>query len=285
MFAKTFILGLILSTLFSTSVLAAENSVSYASSEADRARNLLDKAVAYYQSEKDMALGAFSRQGKFTDGDLYVYVLGTDGVMLASGGSSSVLIGRHVSGMEDYEGQLFFKEMLAMANSVGNGTVEYHWLNRSANKVEHKITYFQKVEERVIAVGYYIPRATDEEAKTLLKNAASAVRNNPERAFAAFNDLNGGYVQDDLYVFVIALEDAHFRAHGVSPRLVGSDGMSLLDTDGRPVIQEMISVAKTKSRGAIDYAWLNPVTGVIEKKHTFFRRIDGFLVAVGFYVR
>lgn len=63
----------------------------------DRAKALLAKAVAYYRRRGDKALADFAESGRFEDGELYVYVLAADGRFLASGGSSSVLVGRNVA--------------------------------------------------------------------------------------------------------------------------------------------------------------------------------------------
>ena len=253
--------------------------------DAKRARELLDRAVAYYRENKDQALAAFNRQGEFIQGDLYVYAINTTGVMLASGGSSSALIDRIVLGMGDVDGKLIFKEMLAIARSKGSGSVEYRWLNRVDRKIERKVTYFQKVGDVIIAVGYYIPRASAEQARNMLNKASIAVKNDSRSAFKAFQDLGGKYIEDDLYVFVIGIEDLHFRAHGATPRLVGSDAQTLTDPNGKPIIREMISIVKTKGEGELDYAWRNPVTNKIEKKHTFVRKVDNFLVGVGYYAR
>ena len=53
--------------------------------EAQDAKALLQKAVSYYQAHGDEAFAVFSRQGEFIKGQLYVYVVDTNGVMLASG--------------------------------------------------------------------------------------------------------------------------------------------------------------------------------------------------------
>lgn len=250
-----------------------------------RAKELLKRAVSYYQENKDQALAAFMRQGEFIQADLYVYVLSTNGIMLASGGSSSALISRDISNMGDSTGKLFFREMLDVAKSKGSGEVEYHWLNRVDHKVERKVAYFQKVGDVIIAVGYYIPRASSEQARAMLNRAADAVKSDSKSAFKAFNDLGGKFIEDDLYVFVIGIEDMHFRAHGVSPRLVGSNAQTLTDPNGKPIIREMISIVKAKGQGELDYAWRNPVTNKIEKKHTYVRKVDNFLVGVGYYTR
>jgi cytochrome c len=81
----------------------------------------------------------------------------TKGVLLASGGLSSSWIGENVADQQDAAGKLFIREMLDKARKNGSGTVEYHWLNPVNNKTEPKVAYFQKVGDRVIAVGYYAP--------------------------------------------------------------------------------------------------------------------------------
>ena len=123
--------------------------------DAVRAQALLQRAVALYKAIKDLALAHFSPQGEFVDDDLYVYVVSTSGVLLASGGLSSGWIGTNVADQQDAVGKPFVREMLDKARKNGSGTVEYHWLNPTSNKTERKIAYFQKVGDRIIAVGYY----------------------------------------------------------------------------------------------------------------------------------
>lgn len=290
-FACVTIIALLMISFFvSSPLLAADKPVSKSETteeinDAKRAKELLYRAVEYYKEKKDLALAAFMRQGEFTQGDLYVYVISKNGSMLASGGSSAALVGRDVSGMRDADGKLLFREILDTVKSKESGTVEYRWLNRKDRKVERKVTYFQKVEDVIIAVGYYIPRASAGQAKAMLNRASDAVKADAKGAFQAFNDLNGKFIEDDLYVFVISIDDMSFRAHGATPRLVGSDAKTLTDPNGKPIIQEMISIVKSKGQGELDYAWRNPVTSKIEKKHTFVRKVGNYLVGVGYYVR
>ena len=123
--------------------------------DAAQAQALLQRAVALYKEIKDLALAHFSPQGEFVKDDLYVYVVSTKGVLLASGGLSSSWIGENVAGQKDAAGKPFIREMLDKAQTKGSGTVEYHWLNPATNKTEPKVAYFQKVGDRIIAVGYY----------------------------------------------------------------------------------------------------------------------------------
>lgn len=254
-------------------------------SDVQRARALLARAIIRYRQQGDEAFAAFNGPTEFVDGELYVWVLGTDGVMLASGGSSSALIGRKVSNMRDAFGTPFFYDMLEKAKTSDSGVVEYRWLNRLHHKPERKITLFTKIGTRLLAVGYYIPRASAEQASAMLERAVGAMQADPVKALAAFNDLNGGYIEDDLYVFVVGIDNGKFRAHGVSGRLVGSDGYALTDPNGKPVIRQMLDALKDKDRGELDYAWRNPVTRQVENKHTLFRKVGNNLVGVGYYTR
>lgn len=254
-----------------------------ADDDAKQAQALLAKAVAYYKDKQDLALGAFSRQGEFLTPSLYVYVLDSKGTMLASGGSSAALIDRNVADMKDAAGKPFFREMLDVAKTKGGGAVEYRWLNRRDGKVERKLTYFEQVKDRIIAVGYYLPHGSAEQARALVERAAAAVKEDPAKAIAAFNELNGSFSEDDLYVFAIGLDDKRFKAHGAIPRLVGSDALALRDADGKPFIEALLARVKDKDQGEIDYAWRNTVTSKVERKHTLLRKVGGLVVAVGYY--
>ncbi|HEY6898627.1 MAG TPA: cache domain-containing protein [Rhodocyclaceae bacterium] len=254
-------------------------------SDAKRAKALLKSAVKFYGEKGERALVAFNQQEVFTDGELYVYVLGSDGRLLASGGPSSALIGRDVSAIRDAAGKPLFSEMIKAAQAKGSGEVEYPWLNPADNKVELKHTYFEKVGERVIAVGFYLPRATPEQAKAMLEEAAKAVETKGEAAYAEFNRFGGRFHQGDLYVFAVGLKDGKVVAHGTNPALVGRPAAEVVDPDGKPVLEKMLAMAKASGAGELDYRWRNPVTGKVEYKHSFFRKTASALVAVGYYAR
>ncbi|MGE4417370.1 MAG: cache domain-containing protein [Marinobacterium sp.] len=113
--------------------------------EESRALALLERAITHYEKDPEKALAAFSRQGEFVDGDLYVYVLDGDGEMLASGGPSVALVGRNVTDVKDVTGKPFFRELLNRAREDPSGNVEYRWLNRKDNTVQRKLALFKRV--------------------------------------------------------------------------------------------------------------------------------------------
>lgn len=247
------------------------------------ARALLEKALRYYHDRGDKAFAAFSRQGEFVDHDRYVFVVDTRGVMLASGGPSSALIGRDVSEVLGPDVRKAFKDALKVPEADGIQQAEYRWQNWADGKIERKHVYFQRIGERILAVGYYLPRASAEQAKALLDRAATALNKDQAGTLKAINDLKGGFLQDDLYVFVVDLDSRRYLAHGTNLRLLNTDFGKIKDPQGKPVGEPMLALMAREDQGEYEYRWKNPVTGKIEDKHAYLRKVGHLLVAVGYY--
>ena len=252
-------------------------------SDSQAAIALLEKALAYYHENGDKAFAAFSRQGEFVDKDRYVFVLDTKGVMLASGGPSSALIGRDVSETLGPDLQKTFKDALKVPEGNGIQQAEYRWQNWADGKIERKHVYYQRVGQRILAVGYYLPRASAEQAMALLNKAAADLAKDEKGTLSAINSLKGGYLQDDLYVFVVDLNTRRYVAHGTNLRLINTDFSKISDPEGKPVGEPMLALMAGQDYGEYDYRWKNPVTGKVEDKHAYLKKVGRFLVAVGYY--
>lgn len=277
-------IALLLGVLLSASGANASPSAAVTESDGNRAaKALLDRAVAHYKTVGEAAFAAFSRAGEFLSGDRYVYVLGRDGVLQASGGSSITLLGRDISALEDSDGKAFIREILTGARNKGSGSVKYRWRNPLNAKVLPKIAYYEKVGDVIIVVGHYILRASPELAQSMLWRAVHELKNNPETAIRSFNDINGGFLQDDLYVFVVGINDMTVYAHGSQPRLIGKNVADLHDQNGKAFIKEMIHASQEKEIGEVQYTWINPVTKKTEKKISYVKRVGEYLVGVGAY--
>ena len=251
--------------------------------DAQAAKALLEKALAYYQTQGDKAFAAFSRQGEFIDQDRYVFVVDTQGVLLASGGPSSALIGREVSEVLGPDLRQSFKDALKVPESQGIQQADYRWQNWNDGKVEHKHVFYQRVGERILAVGYYLPRATPEQARALRNKAVDALVKDEAGTLKAINSLQGGFLQDDLYVFVVDLNTGRYVAHGTNLRLINTDFSKIKDPDGKPVGEPILKLMAEQDQGEYKYRWKNPVTGKVENKHAYLRKSGHFMVAVGYY--
>jgi cytochrome c len=251
--------------------------------EKQHARALLQRAVDYYQVQGDAAFAAFSRLGEFIDDEHYVFVVDTGGTMLASGGTSAVLIGRDVSEVMEHE---LLEAFQAVLNSNEDGqvrSVEYRWTNTREGRVESKQVVYRRVGERVIAVSLHLPRATPAQADKFLDRVAAALSRNAQQTIADINDLSANYHEDDLYAFVIDLDTRRYVAHGYNKRLVGADFSSIKDPEGNPVGEPILALISKAERAGYDYRWKNPVTSKVEDKHALLRKVGDYLVAVGYY--
>ena len=251
--------------------------------DAQAAKALLEKALAYYHQQGDKAFAAFSRQGDFIDQDRYVFVVDTRGVLLASGGPSSALLGRDVSEILGPDLRQSFKDTLKVPEGQGIQQADYRWQNWNDGKVEHKHVFYQRVGERILAVGYYLPRATPEQARALRNKAVNALVKDETGTLKAINSLQGGFLQDDLYVFVVDLDTQRYVAHGTNLRLVNTDFGKIKDPDGKPVGEPILKLMAEQDQGEYKYRWKNPVTGKVENKHAYVRKTGHFMVAVGYY--
>ena len=247
------------------------------------AKALLEKALAYYHEQGDKAFAAFSRQGEFVDKDRYVFVVDTKGVMLASGGPSSALIGRDVSEVLGPDVQKAFKDALKVPEGNGIQQAEYRWQNWADGKVERKHVFYQRIGQRILAVGYYLPRASPQQAQALLDKAAVDLAKNEKGTLTAINSLKGGYLQDDLYVFVVDQDTQRYVAHGTNLRLINTDFGKIKDPEGKPVGEPILALMAKQDDGEYEYRWKNPVTGKVEDKHAYLKKVGHFLVAVGYY--
>lgn len=250
-----------------------------------RAESLLEIAVQHVKEHGEAGAQDFARQSAFVDRDLYAYALRTDGYFLASGGASAALVGDNLLDYRDSDGKAVFREMIEIAKRDGGGQIEYRWFNPADSRGERKMTFFRKVGEVIVAVGYYPPRATAMEARALLDQAVSALAKDREGSLKRFQDLNDKFIRNDLYVFVADMASGRFLAHGATPSLVGTNAFELKDPRGRLIVREMADIGTKQGKGELDYLWRNPMTRKFESKHTFFRVQNGFLVGVGTYNR
>jgi cytochrome c len=264
---------------------AADTTVHHRRSGVKDAKAMLERAVTYMQDHgAERSFAAFNNQkGSFYTDDLYIFVVGIDDkVMHAHGGAPEALVGLDVRDLRDVTGEPIIQDMLSVAQS-GGGTVDYIWLNRSNNRVENKTTLVRQVGRYMIGVGYYTPRSTAEQARELLNLAVAHAQKMHQAAFEAFDDPHGPFVDEDLYVFAVSLDSGKFLAMGANPRMVGSDAEAMHDAAGKPVIADMMALAKSAGSGVVDYVWRNPVTNRVENKHSFIQRVDNYLLGVGYY--
>ena len=123
----------------------------------EEAQALLGRAVRAIKTDgRDSAFASFNDpKGPFVDRDLYVFVFKLDGMTLAHGGNPA-LVGRNVSNLKDVDGKPFMSNMINLAKDVGEGWIDYKWLNNTSKKIEAKRSYIIKIDDYLIGVGVYL---------------------------------------------------------------------------------------------------------------------------------
>lgn len=122
-------------------------------------------------------------------------------------------------------------------------------------------------------------RGTPDEAKAMAIRAAALLQaEGADKAFAAF-DKSAAFHDRDLYVMVYNA-DGVCVAHGANPALIGKNLIGLRDTDGKPMIKDLLSV---QDAGWVDYTWPDPISHKVLPKRTYVVRVGAYRVGVGAY--
>ncbi|MYN17945.1 histidine kinase [Rugamonas sp. FT107W] len=127
-------------------------------------------------------------------------------------------------------------------------------------------------------------KGSPDEAVAMVKKAVALIKSDgKEKAFAAISDpANTTFHDRDLYIYVYDLNGVAL-AHGNNPKMVGKPLIGLKDNEGKPMIKEMVDLAKSKGKGWVDFKWPNPVTKAVEAKSGYIEKVDDMLVGSGIY--
>lgn len=126
-------------------------------------------------------------------------------------------------------------------------------------------------------------RGTPAQAEAMVKKAVEFIKaNGKEKAFAAFNDQKGKFVDGDLYIMVYDMT-GKCVSHGANPKMIGKDLIDMKDGDGKLFVKERVELAKSKGSGWQNYKWSNPVTKAIEAKTAYIQKLDDLIVCSGAY--
>ena len=126
----------------------------YASME--EARALAEKAASLIREVgKEAALSKFNDpKGEFIYRDIYVFVIGFDGMMFAHG--KPTVVGKNMLELKDASGKYFVKEMAAFSKEGGKpGWVDYMFQNPATGKIEPKSSYVIPFNDYYVGVGAY----------------------------------------------------------------------------------------------------------------------------------
>jgi signal transduction histidine kinase len=138
---------------------AATLAPAWAAHSREDAVALVRRAAEFLHShDRATAFAAFSDpNGAFRDGDLYLYVLDAadPGLTMMAHGSNPSLIGRPQRDMVDADGYDFNARTIVLANTQGEGWINYKWPNPATKKIAQKSSFFVKVGTLIVGAGIY----------------------------------------------------------------------------------------------------------------------------------
>ena len=127
-------------------------------------------------------------------------------------------------------------------------------------------------------------RGTSGEAKAMLQKAVGHYQSVGRRqALADFTGRKPPFVDRDLYVFCIGSNSSTLTAHGAFPQYVGRSVDVWRDADGKPLGKAIQDAASNSAEGSIQYRMINPISGSIEPKITFWKKLGEDVCGVGAY--
>jgi cytochrome c len=130
-------------------------------------------------------------------------------------------------------------------------------------------------------------RATKAECITFVKKAVEYVKTNGnQKAFDAFSDPKGAFIDRDLYIIVYD-QNGMTLAHGRNKFLVGKNRLDEQDPDGVYFNRERVEMMKTQSSFWTHYKITDPITHKIMPKLAYCEVVDNvtprLLVCSGVY--
>ena len=100
-------------------------------------------------------------------GELYIFAQDLKGTMIAHG-FNPALVNKNNYDMKDPKGKFFVREMTDLANTKGEGWVEYYWENPMTKIIQLKRTYIKKVDDFFVGCGVF-----GDNEKTMVEQAVS----------------------------------------------------------------------------------------------------------------
>jgi polar amino acid transport system substrate-binding protein len=242
----------------------------------------LDEAVAYVNNNgMEKALQEFNNPtGSFVRGDLYIFAYDFNGTCLAHP-INPELVGQ--TGLSDVNDVDVVGREIALAKR-GGGTMYIVFPNPShEGKEELKQLYIENVTDSMyLGSGRYLSniRASFDppERYELVAFANEALKfvqeNGKEKALQAFNDPEGNFTRDGLYIFAYDY-GGQTLAIPHEPELVGINRIDAQDPNGVYFIQQIIDVARNKD-GFTYYVYPDPSNNMtIALKLSYVTDVDG----------
>lgn len=265
----------ILVTLNSNAYAAADLSQTYEQNETRQLVALVNDATELVRTQGEAAFSDFRVSGsRWRQGESYIFVLDSGGNMLVH--PDPALEGKNQLGLKDINGKPIIQGLIDAATSLPDkpeGWYHYEWPVPGGLLPRWKSAYVRLVatpsgKRYVVGSGMYNDRMERSFVVDAVKDAVGQIEEQGEAAFPLFHDPKGRFMAKDAYIFVTDPKGIELVNPGF-PNLEGRNLLDLKDTQGKPLVREMLKVAETQGSGWVDYMWPKPGESVSTQKSTY----------------
>ena len=271
MLASTLVFPAVLLLFLGRPLAAAE----YEYKETRELVGLVDDATTLVGDRGEAAFEDFRvPDSRWRQKESYVFVLDLQGNMRVHPDPS--LEGQNQIDLKDVNGKPIVRGLLAAVTTSPakpTGWYHYQWPVPDGLLPRWKSSYAKLVKapsgkSYVVASGVYNDRMEKPFVVDMVEGALHEIEKNGEAAFQMFRDPTGPFLAKDAYIFVMKM-DGLMLVHPAFPNLEGKNLLDVKDTQGKPLIRDIIKVAETSGSGWVDYMWPKPGESVSTQKSTY----------------
>jgi signal transduction histidine kinase len=239
--------------------------------------------------------------GPFIAKDAYIFVFDSNGIDLVNPGFPN-LEGRSLLDLKDTQGKQLIREMFKVVQTTGSGWVDYMWPKPGESVSTQKSAYVTKAKIGdqwvLVGSGVYLadaPKAvsvtkkmTAPELMTLVREGATVLEEQGERAYPEFRKKGSKWFRDDTYFFVYTMDGTRVF-HAANPASEGQNVTGLKDILGRPIGKMILAAAASPSgEGWVHYMYPEPGDIFPAWKSTFVKQVTfpsgkQYVVGCGIY--
>ena len=252
-------------------------------------QEMVNKAIALYDSIGKEAFERFHTDKAFRDGELYIFVhQAQDGIRVSHSVDTALVGHKTDTTVIDPAGIDTGKFIREVATEEGNW-VRYRWEDPITKKILSKKSWVRMRDGYVFGCGLYermmkCEHVRAQMAQDMVGSAIALYDNMGKRkAFERFQR-DKIFRDGELYISVLQANDSVFVAHGMDQSLVGKKADSLVDPDG-VIIGKRIREGATEKGNWVEYRWEDPITKKILSKKSWVRKHDGYIFLCGIYDR
>ena len=235
------------------------------------AKNIYDKNIKNHtKKELQKEIIDSLRSLTWNNGECYIFIVDFNGVSHLSPSYLKHFEGKNILDLQDADQRHIIREEIALAKEKGEGFIwdTFTRPNTDPNKQYEQLAYVKRFDD----FDWYMGSAE------YLDTVMSQMK---EHALKTLRNMS---INESEYFFVIDENGNNImNGQGLFPR--NENVLSLKDEDGKEFIKELIKSAKSKDPYFVSYKLKNPLTGQVEEKFSYVKKVPGsdWIVGNGFY--